>query len=99
MIEVKQGPFSKSEDKFKFTINENKLKFIPVNVPKLYKQEKLMLLNVLKLIGFHQKENLSKPILQNSIKYGIAVSSGTAALEIAVKSLNLKLKLSFQLFQ
>ena len=69
--------------------------FIPVNVPKIYKQEKLNVKKCLdtswissegKFVGKFEKV-FSK---FNSRKYGVAVSSGSAALEIAVKSLNLK---------
>ena len=72
-----------------------KNKFIPVNIPKLFNQEKI---NVRKCLTsgwissegkFVKKfeENFSK---YNKRKYGVAVSSGTAALEIALKSFNLK---------
>ena len=45
MLEIKQGPYSISKDKVKFeNIDENnikiKSKFIPVNTPKIYKDEK-----------------------------------------------------------
>ena len=72
-----------------------KIKFIPVNTPKIFYQDKI---NVKKCLNtnwissegsFVQKfENeFSK---YNNRKYGVAVSSGTGALEIALKSLNLK---------
>ena len=71
-----------------------KSKFIPVNVPKLSNQEKI---NVKKCLstawissegGYVKKfeENFSK---YNKRIYGVAVSSGTGALEIALKSLDL----------
>jgi len=74
---------------------KSKIKFIPVNTPKIFYQDKI---NVKKCLNtnwissegsFVQKfENeFSK---YNNRKYGVAVSSGTGALEIALKSLNLK---------
>tara|TARA_X000000950_G_scaffold102418_1_gene129415 strand:+ start:4200 stop:5333 length:1134 start_codon:yes stop_codon:yes gene_type:complete len=74
-----------------------KIKFIPVNVPKLYKEEKYNILKCIKTNWISSEgkfvndfeKNFSK---YNTRKYGIAVSSGTAALEIAIKSLNLKAK-------
>jgi len=70
-------------------------KFIPVNSIKIFSDEKK---NVKKCLdtgwlsseGLYVKkfeENFSK---YNNKKYGIAVSSGTAALEISIKALNLK---------
>jgi len=72
-----------------------KFKFIPVNIPKLYKEEKKNISDCIKTNWISSEgkfvkifeENFSK---FNGRKYGIAVSSGTAALEVAVKSLNLK---------
>ena len=72
-----------------------KNKFIPVNVPKIFNQEKI---NVKKCLdtgwissqGIYVKkfeESFSK---YNKRIFGVAVSSGTAALEIGMKSLNLK---------
>ena len=72
-----------------------KSKFIPVNTPKLFNQEKI---NVKKCLtsgwisseGKYVKkfeEDFSK---YNKRNYGVAVSSGTGALEIALKSFNLK---------
>ena len=72
-----------------------KSKFIPVNVPKLSNQEKI---NVKKCLtsgwisseGEYVKkfeEDFSK---YNNRIYGVAVSSGTGALEISLKSLDLK---------
>ena len=72
-----------------------KNKFIPVNTPKIFKQDKI---NINKCLntgwvsseGAFVKEfenNFSK---YNNKKYGIAVSNGTAALEIAIKALGLK---------
>jgi len=71
-----------------------KNKFIPVNVPKIFKQEKVFVKECLetgwissegKYVGRFE-QSFSK---YNKRIYGIAVSSGTAALEIAIKSLNL----------
>ena len=75
----------------------SKNRFIPVNTPKLFKDEKINLNICLKdnwissdgpFVKLFEK-NFS---IYNNRKYGVAVSSGTAALEIAVKSLNLKPK-------
>jgi len=71
------------------------LGFIPVNIPKLYSKEKKNIIECLKTNWISSEgkfvrefeNNFSK---FNSRKYGIAVSSGTAALEVALKSLNLK---------
>ena len=69
--------------------------FIPVNVPKLYNYEKKNILSCLKTNwisseGKFVKEFEEKFSKFNLRKYGVAVSSGTAALEVALKSLNLK---------
>ena len=75
--------------------SKSKNKFIPVNSIKIFSDEKK---NVKKCLdtgwlsseGFYVKkfeEDFSK---FNNRKYGIAVSSGTAALEISIKALNLK---------
>ena len=74
---------------------KNKLKFIPVNVPKLYKQEKTNVIECIKTNWISSEGKFVKDFEANFAKfnqrkYGIAVSSGTAALEIAVKSLSLK---------
>ena len=76
---------------------KSKNKFIPVNVPKIFLQEKI---NVNKCLnkGWISSQGSFVKLFENNFskynnrKYGIAVSSGTAALEIALKSLNLKLK-------
>ena len=76
---------------------KSKNKFIPVNVPKIFSQEKI---NVNKCLndgwisseGSFVKTFEKKFSNYNNKKYGIAVSSGTAALEIALKCLNLKPK-------
>ena len=72
-----------------------KNKFIPVNVPKIFNQEKI---NVKKCLdtgwisseGMYVKKFEESFSRYNKRTYGIAVSSGTAALEIGMKSLNLK---------
>jgi len=75
--------------------SKSRNKFIPVNSIKIFSDEKK---NVRKCLdtgwlsseGLYVKkfeENFSK---YNNRKYGIAVSSGTAALEISIKALNLK---------
>ena len=72
-----------------------KNKFIPVNIPKIFNDEKL---NIKKCLntgwisseGSFVKEFENKFSKYNNRIYGIAVSSGTAALEISMKSLNLK---------
>ena len=70
-------------------------KFIPVNIPKLNKEEIKNINICLKTTwisseGKFVKEFEKKFSSFNKRKYGIAVSSGTAALEVAIKSLNLK---------
>ena len=70
-------------------------KFIPVNTPKIFSQEKI---NVKKCLdtgwisseGQYVKRFEKNFCKYNGRKYGVAVSSGTAALEIALKALNLK---------
>ena len=72
-----------------------KSKFIPVNTPKLFNQEKI---NVKKCLtsGWISSEGkfvkkFEKDFSKyNKRNYGVAVSSGTGALEIALKSLELK---------
>ncbi len=78
----------------KVKLKSNK-KFIPVSIPQISKQDIKSVNTVLKkgwissdgaeVKSFEKK--FSKKIRR---KYSIAVSSGTAALEIAIKSLNLK---------
>ena len=69
-------------------------KFIPVNIPKLNKQEIKNINICLRTNWISSEGNSSKNLKKfssfNKRKYGIAVSSGTAALEVAIKSLNLK---------
>ncbi len=72
-----------------------KIKFIPVNIPKIFKEDKHNISSCLKenwisSEGSFVKEFEYKFSKFNERKYGIAVSSGTAALEIALKCLNLK---------
>ena len=72
-----------------------KNKFIPVNVPKIFNQEKI---NVNKCLdtGWISSEGKYVKKFENDFSkynkriYGVAVSSRTAALEIAMKSLDLK---------
>ncbi len=69
--------------------------FIPVNKPKIFDQDKI---NVKKCLdsGWISSEGKFVKIFETKFakyhkrKYAVAVSSGTAALEIALKSLNLK---------
>ena len=75
--------------------SELKNSFIPVNTPKIFNQEKI---NIKKCLdtgwisseGSYVKEFEKSFSKYNKRIYGIAVSSGTAALEVAMKSLNLK---------
>ena len=70
-------------------------KFIPVNKPKIFAHEKKFVIEALKT-GWISSEGPFVKKFENSFakynnrNYGIAVSSGTAALEVALKSLNLK---------
>ena len=74
-----------------------KIKFIPVNTPVIFKDDKKNIQSCLETNwisseGSFVKEFEKKFSKFNNRNYGIAVSSGTAALEIALKSLNLKKK-------
>ena len=74
-----------------------KIKFIPVNVPIIFKEEKKYVKdcldnNWISSEGSYVKKFEKNFSQYNKRKYGVAVSSGTAALEIALKSLNLKPK-------
>ena len=74
---------------------KSKNKFIPVNLPKIFKQEKIYVKKCLDTGWISSEGEYVKKFEKNFSKYnrrtyGIAVSSGTAALDIAVKSLNLK---------
>ena len=70
-------------------------RFIPVNKPKIFSYDKIFVNQALKTNWISSEGpfvrkfemNFSK---YNKRKYGVAVSNGTAALEIAIKSLNLK---------
>ena len=70
-------------------------RFIPVNKPKIFSNDKTFVNQALKTNWISSEGpfvkkfeiNFSK---YNKKKYGVAVSNGTAALEIAIKSLNLK---------
>lgn len=72
-----------------------KSKFIPVNIPKIFKHEKI---NVKECLDTGWISSEGKYVKQfeksfsnyNKRLFGVAVSSGTAALEIGIKSLNLK---------
>ena len=70
-------------------------KFIPVNTPKIFGSERYYVNKCLSS-GWISSEGMFVNQFEklfskyNQRKYGIAVANGTAALEIAVKSLNLK---------
>jgi perosamine synthetase len=69
--------------------------FIPVNKPKLYKQDKKNVLQALKTNWISSEGSFVKQFEKefssfNNRKFGIAVANGTAALEVAIKSLNIK---------
>ena len=73
----------------------SKSKFIPVNVPKIFNQEKINVKKCLDEGWISSEGKYVKKFEQTFSKYnkriyGIAVSSGTAALEISMKSLNLR---------
>ena len=77
----------------------SKNKFIPVNVPKIFKEEKRFVKKCLDTgwissEGFFVNKFEKSFSRYNNRKFGIAVSSGTAALEIAIKSLQLKKMIS-----
>ena len=71
-----------------------KLKFIPVNTPVIGSYEKKYVLDVFKknqlTSGVYLKKFEEKFSSLHNKKFGVSVSSGTAALEIAIKSLSLK---------
>jgi len=72
-----------------------KNKFIPVNVPKIFKQEKIYLKKCIDTGWISSEGEYVKRFEKTFSKYnkriyGVAVSSGTGALDIAIKSLNLK---------
>ena len=73
----------------------SKSKFIPVNVPKIFNQEKINVKKCLEEGWISSEGNFVKQFEVNfskyiNKKYGVAVANGTPALEIALKSLNLK---------
>ena len=77
--------------------SRSKNKFIPVNVPKIFKEEKRFVKHCLDTGWISSEGNFVHKFEKsfsryNNRKFGIAVSSGTAALEIAMKSLQLKKK-------
>ena len=70
-------------------------KFIPVNIPKIFKNEKKFVNQALRTNWISSEGPFVKKFeknfsIYNKKKFGVAVSNGTAALEIAIKSLNLK---------
>ena len=70
-------------------------KFIPVNIPKIFKNEKRFVNHALRTNWISSEGPFVKKFeknfsIYNKKKFGVAVSNGTAALEIAIKSLNLK---------
>jgi len=78
--------------KIKLELNK---KFIPVNVPRLFPQDKKNVIECLKTGWISSQGKCVKKFETNfskfnNRKHGVAVSNGTAALEIALKSLNLK---------
>jgi len=78
-------------------LRSKKIKFIPVNVPKIFFEDKINVKDCLNSgwissEGSYVKDFEKKFSKYNKRKYGVAVSSGTAALEVALKALNLKPK-------
>ena len=76
-------------------LKSKKIKFIPVNVPKIFKQDKINVKHCLDKAWISSEGSFVKQFEKNfskyiNKKYGIAVANGTAALEISLKSLNLK---------
>ena len=70
-------------------------KCIPVNLPKVFTRDRKFVNQALKTSWVSSEGPFVKKFEEefskfNNKKFGIAVSSGTAALEIAIKSLNLK---------
>ncbi len=70
-------------------------KFIPVNTPKIFKNEKIFVNQALRTNWISSEGPYVRKFEKdfsnyNKKKFGVAVSNGTAALEIAIKSLNLK---------
>tara|TARA_B100001123_G_scaffold431337_1_gene552651 strand:+ start:3083 stop:4243 length:1161 start_codon:yes stop_codon:yes gene_type:complete len=80
----------------KLMLNQ-KNSFIPVNTPKIFKQDKINVKDCLNKGWISSEGNYVKKFEKDfakyiNKKYGVAVANGTAALEIALKSLNLKKK-------
>ena len=76
-------------------LNLKKNKFIPVNTPKIFYQDKVNVKECLDKGWISSEGNFVKQFEKEfskyiNKKYAIAVANGTAALEIALKSLNLK---------
>ncbi len=74
---------------------KSKIKFIPVNTPKIFGDESKYINQCLKTgwissEGPLVKEFEKKFAKYNTRRFGISTSNGTASLEIALKSLNLK---------
>jgi len=77
------------------TRSKLKNNFIPVNIPKIFNQEKINIKKCLDTGWISSEGGYVKEFEQSFSKYnkriyGVAVSSGTAALDVAMKSLNLK---------
>ena len=79
----------------KVKLNLNKKKFIPVSIPHVSNEDMKSVNNVLKN-GWISSDGPEVKVFENEFskkvnrKYSIAVSNGTAALEIAIKALNIK---------
>ena len=79
----------------KAKLNSNKNKFIPVSIPHVSKEDIKSINKVLKN-GWISSDGPEVKIFENKFskkvnrKHSIAVSSGTAALEIAIKALGIK---------
>jgi len=74
---------------------KSKIKFIPVNTPKIFGDESKYINQCLKTGWISSEGPLVKEFEKrfakyNTRKFGISTSNGTASLEIALKSLNLK---------
>ena len=70
-------------------------KFIPVNLPKIFSNEKKLVNQALNTNWISSEGPFVRKFEKqfsnfNKKKFGVAVSNGTAALEIAIKCLNLK---------
>ena len=69
--------------------------FIPVNKPKIFKQDKINVKKCLDTAWISSEGPFVKEFENNfskfiNMKYGVSVANGTGALEIALKALNLK---------